>query len=1165
VNTAVVSPLSEVEELVGRIADEFTERLNRGEQPEIEEYAARHPDIAELLRQVLPALELIRLPGGTDPGGGTLEAGVLGDYRILGELGRGGMGVVYKAEQISLGRIVALKVLPFAGALDSRQLLRFQNEARAAACLHHPNIVPVFAIGCERAVHFYAMQYIEGESLEMLLQEMRQTQKPTPPVHADDPDATIAEPRPANDQAQRETLREPRGQASTLPSPKQKLAYFRRIAELGGEAARALDYAHEVGVIHRDIKPANLMLDGHGKLWVTDFGLAQIRTDTRLTMTGDLVGTLRYMSPEQALAKRVVVDQRTDVYSLGATLYELLALAPVFNGDDRQELLRQIAFEEPKPLRGHSSAIPRELETVVLKALEKNPADRYPSAREFADDLQRFARDEPIRARRPTVARRVQNWRRRHKAVVWSTLAIFLILAGAVGWRARDAVAHKLEMDRQRSVIESEVAGDLEEADADLKKENWDKVDTSLQRAKGRLAGQEFDALEAEVDRRVRNLNVVARLEEARSYASPVYGSRNLDDKRKADRLFSQVFADLGLKIGADDVEETARRVRASVIRTQLLTALDCWAKVKDQLTSNNGRQLRDIAQSADEDLWRQQLRNAVKDRPALERLLSDEEMLSQPPATILLLYSLLGTAPKRLDAEAEIRQGELLLRQAQLRYPSDFWINYTLATHLTLERQYSDAVGFYRAALAVQPHRVLALDSLGVCLWSYGKLPQAVDIFQACIKRDPGNAEAHHHLGGVLLDQEKLSDAETALVQAVKLDPNHTFAYELLGQVCSRLGKHAEAMAAFQKVIDLDPKRKVATYRTIGNLLRQKGDLSGAIDILNKAIALSPKFAGAYNDLGVTLEAQQNYRDAIVAYEKAIKLNPRDVYPQFNISICLGKQGKFSDAADAARKSLERFPNEPLLFNALGLSLLSQRIPADAERAFQQAIALDRDFADAHYNLGITLQHLGKFADGLASLAQAQKLGSQRSSPELLREAKQFVSFDARLPKLLTGETQPADAEESLALARFCELPCRRLTAASARFYREAFAANSELTGVSFHRYSAACAAALAGSGVGKDAANLDVKEQSPWRQQALAWLRDDLNAKQLALQSKPGQAHSIAEEMRHWQQDADFADVRGEALAELPEVEHALWRRLWDDVADLERLAASAPRDRE
>src|SRR5205823_14119961 len=188
--------------------------------------------------------------------------------------------------------------------------------------------------------------------------------------------------------------------SSTLASTHDR-ALFHTIARLGMQAAEAIDYSHELGVIHRDIKPANMLVDGRGKLWITDFGLVHCQSQAGLTMSGDLVGTLRYMSPEQALAKRVLVDHRTDIYSLGATLYELLTGEPVFAGNDRQELLRQIAFEEPRPPRRVNRAIPAELETIVLKALEKNPAERYGTAQELAQDLERYLKDEPIRARRP--------------------------------------------------------------------------------------------------------------------------------------------------------------------------------------------------------------------------------------------------------------------------------------------------------------------------------------------------------------------------------------------------------------------------------------------------------------------------------------------------------------------------------------------------------------------------------------------------------------------------------------------------------------------------------------------------------------------------------------------------------------------------------------------
>ena len=246
----------------------------------------------------------------------------LGDYRLVRELGRGGMGIVYEAEQVSLGRRVALKVLPFAAALDPPQLRRFQTEAHAAAQLHHTNIVPVFSVGCERGVHYYAMQFIDGRTLAQVILDQ---QRAEPPGH---------EPS------------WPHSGPSALGTTGDR-ARFRLVAELGIQAAEALDHAHRLGIVHRDIKPANLLLDVRGNLWITDFGLARLQDEAGLTMTGDLLGTLRYMSPEQALAHRGTVDHRTDIYSLGVTLYELLTLRPAWRRTDRQELLRRIAQEEP--------------------------------------------------------------------------------------------------------------------------------------------------------------------------------------------------------------------------------------------------------------------------------------------------------------------------------------------------------------------------------------------------------------------------------------------------------------------------------------------------------------------------------------------------------------------------------------------------------------------------------------------------------------------------------------------------------------------------------------------------------------------------------------------------------------------------------------------------
>jgi serine/threonine-protein kinase len=444
-------PATGTDPILDDLIDAFAARLQTGEALDPEAYAREHPERAEALQRILPAMLVLAdlgRSGATHPPEEVI--GALGDFRLLREVGRGGMGVVYEAEQISLGRRVALKVLPFAAALDPKRLQRFKNEAQAAAHLQHAHIVPVYYVGCERGVHFYAMQFIEGQTLAAVIRELRRLagqetaegmaeasalagelasgrwapakQTPTgePPTG---PYTPAAEPL---------TTTPPVAALSTersVTSP----AFFRTVASLGVQAAEALEHAHQLGVIHRDIKPANLLLEwraGGGNpltLWVTDFGLARLGNDAGLTMTGDLLGTIRYMSPEQALAKRVAVDVRTDVYSLGVTLYELLALRPAYDGRNREEVLRQIAFEEPRPLRRLNPAVPAELETIVGKAIAKNPEERYPTAQELADDLRRYLEDKPINARQPTLHQRAVKWARRHKSVVRAAVVVLLL------------------------------------------------------------------------------------------------------------------------------------------------------------------------------------------------------------------------------------------------------------------------------------------------------------------------------------------------------------------------------------------------------------------------------------------------------------------------------------------------------------------------------------------------------------------------------------------------------------------------------------------------------------------------------------------------------------------------------------------------------------------
>lgn len=412
-----------------RMADwvaELADRLQAGEDVDLDAYAREHPDRAEALRALLPVIRMVAdlkespFAAGNPPPAAAIPA-AFGDFRVVKEIGRGGMGVVYEAIQASLGRRVALKVLPATSVTDPRRIQRFELEARALAALNHPGIVPIHWVGCERGTPYFAMQLIDGRTLAAVIAELRVLNGLDPGGAVSETSRSLAE---GSIFAEADIETDASGtDAEAVDVPRRDLPrpdavrgnpalrpFDRSVAVIGVRAAEALAHAHELGVIHRDIKPANLLIDRRGHLWVTDFGMARLQGESDLTHTGDLVGTLKYMSPEQASGRRGSVDGRTDVYSLGATLYELLTLRPAFSGDDRHELLRSVAHDTPAPPRSIDPAIPVDLETIVLKAMARDPAARYPSARALADDLRNVLARRPIRARRAGVFDRLRRW-----------------------------------------------------------------------------------------------------------------------------------------------------------------------------------------------------------------------------------------------------------------------------------------------------------------------------------------------------------------------------------------------------------------------------------------------------------------------------------------------------------------------------------------------------------------------------------------------------------------------------------------------------------------------------------------------------------------------------------------------------------------------------------
>jgi WD40 repeat protein/serine/threonine protein kinase len=457
--------------LLDQLAEEIAARYRRGERPTLHEYLERYPNLADDLRELFPALVQVEQVKDdqealTTPAPPPLRQ--FGDYRVLREIGRGGMGVVYEAEQISLGRRVALKVLPAQLLTLPSFRSRFEREARAAARLHHTNIVPVFGVGEHEGTPYYAMQFIQGQGLDAVLAEVQRLQGGLP--------ETVAEPASGLAHSLLAGMYPPALPAEVTPLPAaqsgqspeallpgrnsdnhRRLSYWQSVATIGRQVAEALDYAHKQGVTHRDIKPSNLLLDTHGTVWVTDFGLAKADDQANLTRTGDLLGTLRYMPPEAFDGKS---DRRGDIYSLGLTLYELLALRPAFDERDRARLLRKVTDSTVVRLESLKRGIPTDLATIVHKAIDPDPAHRYQTAGDLAADLQRFLADEPIHARRLGVLERTRRWCRKNPVGAALVALVALVLTAAVVVPITVAHALSVEQGKTQAALTSSQAAE---------------------------------------------------------------------------------------------------------------------------------------------------------------------------------------------------------------------------------------------------------------------------------------------------------------------------------------------------------------------------------------------------------------------------------------------------------------------------------------------------------------------------------------------------------------------------------------------------------------------------------------------------------------------------------------------------------------------------------
>jgi tetratricopeptide (TPR) repeat protein len=785
--------------------------------------------------------------------------------------------------------------------------------------------------------------------------------------------------------------------------------FCRLVAKLGIQAAEGLEHAHQMGVLHRDIKPANLMIDADGHLWIADFGLARLHGETALTMTGDLVGTLRYMSPEQALAQRVLLDHRTDIYSLGVTLYELLTLRPAFDGTDRQELLRRIALDEPALPRRFIRGIPEELETIVLKAMAKSRDERYATAQELADDLQRFLDDRPIRARRPTPLQRLRKWARRNRAVVWAagTILAVLVLVAAGNW---------LWLALKRGEAEAAVYELLQQADQWQVQKRWPESLAAAQRARAllELAGGSTD-LKQRVEELVSDLKMVRRLEDVRLEQTAVRDDHW--DNALADALYAEAFRDYGLDVEALDVAEAAARVRACSISIELTAALDHWALARKatRKQEHGWKHLVAVARAADPDPWRNRFRDAfasgLLEKKALEDLAASAELTSLPPVTLCLLCDFLASLGS-LDRAAA------MLRKAQQQHPSDFWINCQLGRYyITMHPpQRDEALRFATTAVGIRPQSAGAHYQLGFMLAAKGHADEAVAAYRKAIRLKPDFALAYNSLGGVLCDGKRDYDgAIKVLRKAVRLKKDYALAHYNLGNALFRKGQLNEALAAYREALRVKNDFAEA-HLNLGAALEKTGATDEAIVEYREALRLKKDLPTAYYNLGSALMDKRQLDEAIAMFRDALRLQKKYPEAHYNLGFALYMKGDLPGAISAYQAALRLQPDYPQAHFRLGSALMRLHKWEAARAALQKAVDLQPDDPQAQINLAWLL----------ASCPQV-KLRDAPRAVELARKALERAPTDGDCWKTLGVASYRADDAKTAVLALHKSLALRK------------------------------------------------------------------------------------------------------------------------------------------
>jgi tetratricopeptide (TPR) repeat protein len=844
---------------------------------------------------------------------------VIGPYKLLQQIGEGGMGAVFMAEQTQpVQRKVALKLIK--PGMDSRQVIaRFEAERQALALMDHPNIAKVLDAGATAAGRpYFVMELVKGAPITK---------------YCDDNHLT----------------------------PRERLELFVPVCQ-------AIQHAHQKGIIHRDIKPSNVLVciyDGKPVPKVIDFGVAKaagprLTERTLYTEFGAIVGTVEYMSPEQAQLDQLDVDTRSDVYSLGVLLYELLTgTTPLERKRVKEvavlELLRLVREEEPpRPStrlsttdelpsiaasRGTepkklSGLMRGELDWIVLKCLEKNRDRRYETPNGLAHDIERYLNDETVQACPPSAWYRFQKSARRHKtglALAGMILAVIVILVGGGGWAWRDRSARQAR-------IAADVDRALNEAHALQDQRKWPEALAVAKHA------QLQSVADADLQRRVRehvaDLDLLVKLEAARMRRIMV--KDNAFDNQSADAAFSQAFREDGTDVAALDPQEAGRRLQTRAIRVELAAALDAWAEVLRALGRPSWKDRLATARVADPDPFRGRVREAIArgDVKTLTDLAAGDQVLDLPaPTLVLMAYGI--EAPEARD------QTVALLKKAQRLHPGDFWTNFALAGHIVRSRtpQPDELIRYTSVAVAIRPDSPVPHDNLGEALRLRGRLDEAVAEHREAIRLQD-NAHSRAGLATALTLQRKLPEAIAEFREALRLKPDFPGAHTNLGVALKRMGRLDEAIEEYKESLRLDPN-DADTHMDLGNVYKSKKLYDDAIREQREAIRLNPNLPDVHFNLGIALKAKGALDDAMAEYAEAIRQNPNDAAAHSGLGAVWYAKRRPDEAAVAFREAVRLEPDDVDFRGNLAAALMGKRTWAEAIVAMNEVLRLDPKRAD--------------------------------------------------------------------------------------------------------------------------------------------------------------------------------------------------------------------------